>query len=50
LLFVTCADSMRKNPHSMPERYGDPVTQATGLSRPVSAESLLRPKQASGGT
>ena len=50
LLFVTCADSMRKNPHSMTELYGEPVTRATGLSRPVSAESLLRPKQASGGT
>ena len=41
LLFVTCADSMRKNPHSMTELCGEPVTQATGLSRPVSAEACF---------
>ena len=50
LLFVTCADSMRKNRHSTPKPCNDLVTQAAGFSRPVSAEPLLRHKQPSGGT
>jgi hypothetical protein len=33
LLFLTCADAMRKNRHSTPEPCGDPVIQAAGFSQ-----------------